>query len=189
MNNKTELANFALMSLGQGQIQSIDDAGLSATLCASWVDTAVEVVLSKAEWLCVIKRQALAKGGAPIESWVYRYALPDDCLNVIAILPSNGLTPETFIDWEVEGGFINTDEPNAILKYTYKPKNIDDIDNHIAMAIGYKLAMLIGPGLGMEKETGAMREVERDYEAALGQAMTRNRNSKKPKTATALWGK
>lgn len=187
MRNETELANFALMTLGAGQIQSINDSGQSAVLCSTWIRQAVRMTLALGEYQSTLRRVSVPSVGNPINGWSYRYAVPNDFLRLVAIIDSTGLDPDTAYDWELEGEFINCDVADATLKYVAEPTNVSYLDDFIASAAGYRLAIMIGPGLGMEQESQAIREVERRLAELDGAARTLNSRNKAATTRTRLW--
>ena len=184
MRNTTELANFALMALGVGQIQSIDDAGNSATLCKNWYGHAIRT--TQAQYGSTIKRVGLTRVGTPVDGWTYRFVLPPSCLKILAIM-ENITDAESGIEWATEGGFLDCDLSVAYLKYIVEPRDIGDLDDLVAEAIGYKLALLVGPGLGMDQENAALREVERRFQVADGAARSVNVANRASATQTRLW--
>jgi len=186
MRNTTELANFALMALGVGQIQSINDAGNSATLCANWCRHATRTTLVQGLYGSTIKRVELTSTGDPMDGWSYGYLIPEDCLKIIALLDSRTSVDDGY-DWSTEAGYLYTDTPGAWLKYVAEPNDIAQLDDLVAEAIGYRLAVLVGPGLGMDQENTALREVERRFSVADGAARTVNTANKAISTRAVLW--
>lgn len=187
MRNTTDLANFALMALGVGQIQSLTDGGNSAQLCSNWYTHAMRTTLSQGEYQSTIRRVELTSVGDPIDDWTYRYTIPSNCLKIIAVLDSRTSIDDAY-EWEVEGNYLNCDVPGAFLKYVVLPEDISALDDLVAEAIGYKLALLVGPGLGMDQENAALREVERRFQMADGAARSVNSANRSRTTKATLWG-
>ena len=188
MNTQTELANFALMALGVGQIQSINDAGSSATLCANWIRHALRTTLAQGQYESTIKRSELVSVGSPSDGWTYRYTVPQGCLRVLAVLDDR-YAADVGNQWETEAGYLQCDVAGAWLKFVAEPNDVSSLDNLVAEAVGYRLAMIIGPGLGMDQDNTALREVERRFITADGAARSVNRANRAPTVKARLWGK
>ena len=105
--NEVGICNLALSHVGdQAQVTSISppDGSQQAALCAQFYPVARDVLLESSPWRFTLRRIALAEVTNPtINNWVddngnpqtsagnwqYAYAVPSDCVTVIAVLPPN----------------------------------------------------------------------------------------------------
>lgn len=79
INDKTGIANLALINLGQGTVNNIDDPGIShaASVVAQVFDDARQLTLRAGAWRFALERMTIAREAAtPNHSWQYQFLLP-----------------------------------------------------------------------------------------------------------------
>lgn len=59
----TDIANMALVDLGQDEINSIDDSSKTARIIKRRLDTIIEDVESLRDWACLLRRETFTKRG------------------------------------------------------------------------------------------------------------------------------
>jgi hypothetical protein len=136
MPSVIDLCNTALSHIGaEGVVTSIDppDGSVEAGHCATFWPIARRFALETARPTWAKKRVALAEV-ANDSQWLYAYALPSDCIHPLRVLnqgairtlefsayyavdPNYLLQEQGSSDFEVEGGIIRTNEPEATLLY------------------------------------------------------------------------
>lgn len=94
MASKTEVANRALVKLGEKRITSIDDDNKPARTLSSMFDRVRDAELRKRRWSFAIKRaQLAADSDAPAFGYSAQFTLPVDCLRVLQV-SENGFGPD-----------------------------------------------------------------------------------------------
>ncbi len=205
MQTKTDIANFALAALGAGQINSISDPGDAAILCSNWIDDAVRSTLLEGRWQATVHRTSLLPSGPGIDAWIYSYELPSDCvylMNCLTLTPqSNAITSSsnTYIfsnqsptylanstQWYLEGGTLYSNVTSMILQYVRYPDNFAGLPTKLNQAIGYALALLVGPGLSVD--AGRVGMVQALYNDAVGKAGRFEKRDRTYQITRRQWG-
>lgn len=93
MASVTDICNLALARLGdEANVQSIDppDGSAQATHCARFYALARDSLLAMHSWGFATRREALAALVLPdsVTTWAYAYAMPNQCVQALAVLPS-----------------------------------------------------------------------------------------------------
>lgn len=173
MSSDVDICNIALSHVGADAIVSaIDppDGSVEAGHCARFYAIARRTLLELGDWQWATKRVALAQVTNESDIWQYAYEQPSDCINALRILrptaSTNGisytdpfgtlqpLVPSYYIaydesngaQFEIEGSTIYTNEPNAVLKYTFDVTDTAKFTPSFVDALGYMLASyLAGP--------------------------------------------
>ena len=146
--SEVSVCNLALARLGiDVPIANLEtEQSKAASQCRLHYETARDAMLADFPWNFARRRAALAElADDPAEGWEYNYALPNDCLRVVAVIPETGDRSVYGVSWGRWGGTswdwdywplagyripyiiesrasesgrrILTDEPNANLKY------------------------------------------------------------------------
>ena len=117
MASKTDIANEALLRIGEPRIVSIEDTtDLNAVFLSTVWENTVKSVASEIPWKCFTSRASLtASGTAPAFGWTKAYPLPVDCLRVLYV---NGYSTPAPDYYSVEGSNVLTDDTTATLVYT-----------------------------------------------------------------------
>jgi len=131
-----KICNDALTLLGNSPITSLAENTKAARLCSQFYASAVAATLRAYNWNCATARAELTADTEPPEfGFAIRYALPGDCLRVVAV---SGNTHE----WKIENGYILTN--SAVVQIIYiKRISASEMDVMLSEAVAVKLASLI----------------------------------------------
>ena len=131
-----KICNDALTLLGNSPITSLAENTKAARLCSQFYASAGASVLRAYNWNCATARAELTADTEPPEfGFAIRYALPGDCLRVVAV---SGNTHE----WKIENGYILTN--SAVVQIIYiKRISASEMDVMLSEAVAVKLASLI----------------------------------------------
>lgn len=163
MASEVSICSQALARVGQGPITNIDDQDRLARVCKLHYADKRDALLRNYRWKFAIKRASdlAALSPAPTYGYSYRYAVPNDCLRVLAV---NDLDPEFDEEmdptlWDREGDAIVTDEaPTISLRYIARITDPTRFDPMFADALSIYLATYLVP---------SFREVSADLPASL----------------------
>lgn len=146
-----EIANSALMLLGEDPIISFDDPRTAARLLTTQYDIERRKLLRAYRWKFAMARAILApEADAPLFGFSYKFLLPTDCLQFVGIYDPN--TPDYQINYtgsdvvfKIEGRYVLCDT-NPL--YCFYIRDVDlpvDMDaifvEALAAALAMKLAM------------------------------------------------
>lgn len=109
MASETSICNRALRILGVAPIVTLGEDTKAGSWAQETYTDARDGLLAEYPWNFAIARASLAAAGggaAPAWGLAYLYALPADCLRVLAV---EGEPEERVEPWKVEGRFIATD--------------------------------------------------------------------------------
>lgn len=112
MASKTEIANRALVKLGQPRVSNIEtDSSASAVTINRIYDSVLKSCQQQYPWNFAVKRTSLAPdANAPSWGWATAFTLPSDCLQLLEIKDE--------VEYQTEGGKILCDEATIIyIKY------------------------------------------------------------------------
>ena len=133
-----DIANIALMMLGEEAIGSMDESSPRAATCANFYDHTVEEVLRLHDWNCARCRAELAQlVERPAMGWDYFYQLPVDCLAIREAQDSGG---KGGYPWEREANRIATDMAEDFIVYTRDLTVPALFDSTLRAAIAARLA-------------------------------------------------
>lgn len=117
--SQVDVANLALIKLGDIQITTFDDDSAHARVVKLLYPRVVDAALRDHKWRFAVRQAALAQlVGSPLWRYQYRYQLPTDpyCLRILRVStedPAQGNnTP-----WEIQGREILTDAPSVNIEY------------------------------------------------------------------------
>ena len=122
MASQTDICNRALQKLGAPKITSIDEDSVAALSCLRCYELLRDKLLEAYTWKFSIERTTLA-ADATDPDWgrAQRFALPADFLRLYDDYPEDAQHTK---DWEIEGGYILTDETDTLyLRYI---KRVED---------------------------------------------------------------
>lgn len=151
MPSTTDIANSALLKLGEVVITSLDDDDTKAarTLAAIF-DMRRDALIRKFNWSFAMKRTTLsALASGPSWGYTYAYQMPADCLRVVQIndlwvIPSlsdfiGGPDSEPYA---IDGREIHTDFSAPLkIRYLYRVTNPGYFDACFVEALAYDLAV------------------------------------------------
>lgn len=176
MSTEVQIANLALSHIGhKADVTAIDgtEASREAELCTQFYPHARDVVLERHPWKFAMRRAAASAIDEEVMGWDYVYAVPADCLRVVAVMPeefaddysdawvdprpaydapmpvqAGSYTAQPFVIEALEDGteVILTDVENALLRYQVRVTDTAKFPPSLTTAISYMLASLLaGP--------------------------------------------
>lgn len=187
MATEVDIANLSLAHLGDdATVSSFDppEGSAQAEHCARFYPIARDGLLEMFDWKFAVTRITGAELTSEATSWQYCYAMPNDCLRVIAVLPPDALddystptsganvfgTPELLNgdyqtqDYAVETledgtQVIYTNQEEAVIRFVKRVTNSAKFPPLFTTALSYLLASyLAGPvikgDVGREESKG-----------------------------------
>lgn len=139
MASKTDIANEALLKIGERRIVSIEDStDKSAVLINEIWETTVKQVSSILPWKCFTNRATLAVSAAtPAFGWDYKFVLPTDCLRVLYV---NGYSDPSPSYFAMEGCYLLSNSDTAQLVYTAYEEDPTKYSAHFIECLSVYLA-------------------------------------------------
>lgn len=187
--SKTEIANLALVALGQGaQIDDYDSDESSAAKAIRQVyPVAVKIALGETDWYFARKTVALSPFSDLDEeyndTWEFAYHIPSDCVEFRGIEASGTLKPE----WELwdgdessAAGLVVTNESDAVGRYTFFQQNEARYPMWFCELLALKVAELAVPALVPGDYAKRLEIIHVRYLKALGAAKAKNFNADRP---------
>lgn len=137
---KVEIANIALMRLGQERITSLDDPSKPArTISAVW-DSVRDELLREHLWNFAMTERALAKlDGEGLFDYTSKFELPSDCLRVVRVKETD--------DWQVKGRQLYTNTDTATIEYVRRVEDPNEYDSSFAYVFALRLALEVAQSL------------------------------------------
>lgn len=153
-----DICNRALSRLGtRATISALDENSAEARTASIWYAATRDVLLRSHDWNFARRRVVLAEQGAAPTGWIFRYALPVDCVRLLRLASA---TPDrASVRFEVAGDatsrFVLCDEPAAEAVYTARVDDpnlydagfasalVDQLAAHIAYPITQKTEMAV----------------------------------------------
>jgi hypothetical protein len=181
--SETTIANRALNRLGARSINSISENSAEAFACIAAYAHARDELLRSHRWNFARKRSTLTRFQNPTgHEWLYKYALPADCLRVMEINEEDVWDMSSPL-FELEGRDIFTDAPTLHLKYIARIENVDLFDVLFTRVLVLSLAADIA-----EKVTGsaqlAQQMLQEKESLASGNARKIDANESRSKHST-----
>lgn len=170
MATLTEIANRALVLIGEPEITQITEGTERALACnTAWPGVRDEVLRSN-NWNCAIARKKLAQlSEEPAFGWEHQYQLPTDCLRVIGVWGSDVPDDYPQILYRIEGRRIVTDSPHVYLRYVKQETDTTQYDAVLTAVMVARLAERIAPRLtSSETITERARQAYEDAMARAG---------------------
>ncbi len=155
--NVVSLFNLALSTIGtRSSVSATTEASREAEVCNIWYEISRDVVLRAAFWPSTLahKRLAVLKertnlsadwtADDPAPDWVFAYGEPSDMIAPRFLTTFSRFT----VDWwkpttEAHKKAIMTNQPEAILQYSFRQDNPGEWDDSLYLAVAYALAMNI----------------------------------------------
>jgi hypothetical protein len=129
-----EIANLALLDLGEALINSLSDAEISAVRANTLWPSVRKAVLRAHPWNCAIKEVALGELSTnPSLTWAYAFQLPSDCLRVLKVNDGRD-------DFEIMGRVLHLDGNVAEIKYVFDEEDVTKYDALLDKAMAARLA-------------------------------------------------
>lgn len=162
MASEISICNLALSHLGDvATVASIDppEGSAQAEHCAIFYPQARDTLLEMHAWTFATRRVQGAELVASAWAWRYAYALPQNCLKVLSVLPYNSLSDCISEDYDVEAGadgerILLTDLQGATIRYIHRVEDPSKYSPLFVDALAWLLAShLAGPVI--KGDTGA----------------------------------
>lgn len=188
------ICNEALAECPQDAIQSVGESSLAAAECNRSYAAVVSEILAMCDWEQQRKREAMAPvANDRTDFWPYAYALPDDLVNPLRLIPSFATYAGLYVDqyqldgqivtypnwpliyggqFEIGAGIFYSFEPMAILEYT--TSEVSKFTPLLRRAIVLELAARIV--LPITKSTQRQQSLLSMSEVAKQRAMADNMN-------------
>jgi len=173
MASVVEIYNMALGNLGIGvNISDTAEAAPEARQCNRFYETARDFVLERFPWPFATRYYTLTLvAEEPNPDWLYSYRRPADCVKVRRILSQVSridITPIPFNESrDNSGGLIFTDEASPIIEYTYRETQTAYFTPSFVIALSWKLAAMIGPGLTGGDPFKMVARAEKNFELSI----------------------
>ena len=132
--SEVEIVNRALALLGVSSITSLADQTESASTANLLWDDSRAATFRSHPWNCLTKRAALAKDiNAPAWGFTNSFTLPADYLRLLTI-------EEPLLAYEIENGFIFSDDDSMNIKYTALVTDVTKYDVLLVDALAARLS-------------------------------------------------
>lgn len=157
-----KIANSALIKVGSGPIQDLDEDTKRAVIISAIYDTIRDEVLRAHPWNFALKRAVLfPNSDTPPFEFTYTYDLPSDCLR-----PLKMDDPE--IVWVEESRQILTDETTLNMTYIFRNEDESSWDSSFEEAFAWRLAREVSYALTQSQ--AVVQACDAGYKRALGDA-------------------
>ena len=179
--SRTEIANYALIKIGEKTISDIDDDTIkTARICKRYFDQVVREVGRTTEWNCLKTRVILAPlTSTPDFEWDYKHQLPSNCIRVIEILNEYKIP----VSYEINGDKILSDTETIQLTYLNEEKDTTIFDPLFVDCVVTLLAAYISRAIKGSDDTG--RILMQEYEqVVLPRARTTDRRERRRRRST-----
>lgn len=172
------MSNMGLGHIKAATIADFEEDSVNASYCRTYFDTALKVALAAFDWTFARKRQALTllTEDAP-PTWLYKYALPSDCLKMREIEhpttrnPANPIPFDTGLDDAGTAKVVLTDQENAIAIYTFYQTSTAlysaEFVDYFSWVLGAYLAIPCGAGPEYERRCVAWLEKKKTEAEAM----------------------
>jgi len=197
MASVVDYCNVALSHLGDtASVSSIDppEGSAQAEHCARFYPIARDALLEMHDWGFNTRTKALALLAETPAFWEYAYALPSNCLKVIAVLdPEAGKDsdPQPYVIEQSDSGakILLTNQANAVIRYGCTVIDSSLFSPLFGVGISWMLASLLaGPILKGEAGQTESKRCLQQLSIVLSQAQVINANqSKRDDASTPPW--
>ena len=135
-NSTLDIFNMALLRVGSTRIGSTAERSQNADLCNTFWENVRDEVLVDYEWNCSVKRASLVRlSETPVSGWDYAFALPSDCLRVLATADGS--------DFVIESGKLLCDYTSISIKYIHRIQDVSVMPPHVQKVMWMSLAAAI----------------------------------------------
>jgi hypothetical protein len=180
--NEVNVCNLALAYAGNDRgIDSLDETNPSARYCKLLYPQIRDGMLREFAWNWATRKAALAVLTDTFDGWDYAYALPADCMTLIALEDEDN-TPGVFYEWEIRAGSgstvaICTDLEDAYGRYTRAVTDCNMMDTAFVDALTYRLASRLA--MALSGDGGRAQMLGREADLALARAQALNANERR----------
>lgn len=170
MATLTEIANRALLLIGEPEITQITEDSERAIACnTAWAGVRDEVLRSN-NWNCAVTRKKLARlAEEPEFGWEYQYQLPTDWLRTVGVWGADVPDDYPQIRYRMERQRILTDSPHVYLLYVRREEDTTKYDAVLTAVMEARLAQAVAPRItSSETITERARQAYEDAMARAG---------------------
>ncbi len=194
MASQTDIVNLALLKLAQSDtIATVGDQSQAAAIAARLWQHAVDLVMCDRRWDWSMKSQSAALDiDDPSPGWAVRYAYPNDCLKLWAIVDNASLynNPSLYYwsgyewplyirhmyawekRWGTQGTCVDAQLTNAVFIYAVRMTDADTerFPPHFVEALACKLAQMMAAPLIGDVGLNASTTLLQAYQFAMSSA-------------------
>ncbi len=135
--SRIDIANMALLKIGQPPIMSLSDNSLNARRANQEIEVALETVLRAYPWPFAVDRIELPRRSeGPAFQFLYYYDLPNGLMRIMA-LDTQGLA------YSIDGSKIATNAERVFIKFVSKDKALEAMDAQVVDLVALQLAVRI----------------------------------------------
>lgn len=179
MATEVGICNLALAHIGDAQtINSIDppDGSAEASKCAQFYPIARDTMLEAHSWDFTIRHQSLPLLGDPPEDWQYRYAMPNDVIEVLRVYPPDTHKARDFVieGDSAQGRVILTNVPQAMARYRVRVTDTTFYPARFEQALSYLVASYLAVPVAQSPDL--QQSAYEAYQNLLRQAMQLDAN-------------
>lgn len=192
MATEVDIANLALARLGDvASVASISppEGSAQAEHCARFYPIARDSMLELHDWKFATRRVALAQLTAESWNWNYAYALPNNVLRVLSILPPASSPDDQGVDYDMENQtngtpMILTNLDEATMRYTVRVTDTTKFPPLFADALAWLLAShLAGPVIKGDAGTAEAKRAMQMFQVMFQQAIASDAGQRKHEPA------
>ena len=148
MADKLEIANMAIMMLGEEPLSSMEDGTKVADMADAFFDVCLETALSEHDWTFARKRTTLSSDTTvPAFGYSARFLLPSDYNHMV-----REMTDEEY-EFREENGYILADQETIQLIYIANITNLNVLRPKFVDALASLLASYIAYGIKADSNT------------------------------------
>ncbi len=165
-DTSVSICNMALDLLVEAPITTLSDGTPESDWLNRNYDRTVKAELEEHPWKFALKRASLtADASAPTFDWLYRFALPTDCVRALPLRGNLGDFEGGEVPHEIEAGYILCDDPGPIkLIYIYLNQTVSTYPAMFEMAVAARLAMGLSHFLtGKASMTNTLQAIYADW--------------------------
>lgn len=172
-----EIANIALLKLGERVISSLTEATPNARTMNSLMDTAFADVLFEYNFSDAMVRTTLLSDATytATDRYPYRYKWPSKILKLLQVFDSD---EDQYYNFRKIGSYIYTDISSITILYLRNIKDDPEVSPLIGRVVACYLAYLAAPSLTKEETTAG--RLYQEYSDALRKAKSADSQQKGP---------
>lgn len=188
MASEVSICNLALSHLGDvATVSSIEppEGSAQAEHCAIFYPQARDTLLEMHAWTFATRRVPGAVLATPSWSWRYAYAVPNDCLKVLSVIPYYADMFLESEDYQVEGAadgtrILLTDLEGASVRYIHRLTDPSKFSPLFVDALAWLLAShLAGPIIKGDTGAAAASRCFQTFRVQFGSAAASDANQRR----------
>lgn len=156
--SRIDIANMALLKLGQPPIMSLTDNSVIARRVSQEIEPALETVLRAYPWPFAVKRVELPRLlERPVYQFAYYYQMPSDLIRLISLHIHATA-------YDLEGDKLATDAETAHIKYVSRDAALDAMDmatrDVIALNLAARLSTIVTENQQLQRQLWQMYDIQ-----------------------------